>query len=95
MKWIEIIELRSTKEKGTLLKEDLREFVKGLKYEEGLFEAKVLSHGSLESDLSLHLYYDSENVDVSGSPLGLRLLTELKKFGMVDHNIWIQRREIQ
>ncbi len=45
-----------------------------------------------DADFSIHLYHDSKEADISGRPLGLRLASALKKFGLVNHNVWVERR---
>jgi len=31
------------------------------------------------------------DADISGSPLDLRLASALKKFGIVNHSVWVER----
>jgi hypothetical protein len=52
---------------------------------------KVYSHITVETDFSIHLYHDSKEADISGSPLGSRLASALKKFGLVNHSVWVER----
>jgi hypothetical protein len=44
----------------------------------------------IDTDFSIHLFHDSKKVEKSGSPLGLRLASALKEFGLVNHSIWIE-----
>ena len=91
MKWLEIIELRSVDRDRVLNELDPMSLVAGL--EPGLRpqEIKVYVHGTVETDMSVNLIYDSESVDTRGSSLGLRLVSMLKEFGLVNHSIWVER----
>ena len=51
---------------------------------------KIYNHVTVDSDFNIHLFHDSENVETSGSSLGLYLASFLKKHGLVNHSIWIQ-----
>ncbi len=44
----------------------------------------------VDTDFSIHLFHDSKKVEKSGSPLGLRLASALREFGLVNHSIWIE-----
>jgi len=88
MKWLEIIKLRSGRIEENLLEEFLRSFRSGRSRE--LVGIKTYRHASLENDLSVHLYWDSEKPKQEGSVLGLHLVQALKEFGMVDYSIWIE-----
>ncbi len=87
MKWVEIIKLRSAGNDPRGLNDlllpmsDLRQ--------SGL-EIGIYRHAALESDVSIHLYWDTEGPVRSGSELGLQLARTLEEFGLVDHSIWIK-----
>jgi len=51
---------------------------------------KSYSRVLIDSDFSIHLFHDSKNVEKIGSPLGLRIASSLKEFGLVNHTIWIE-----
>jgi len=91
MKWLEVIKLRSGGKDSGLLEELLRsihEFSQS-----GLLEMKTLRHAVLETDLSVHLYWESEQPEKNGSALGLRLAQALKEFGLIDHSVWIEEEK--
>ena len=92
MKWIEIIRLRSAKNASEPLKAFLPAM--GKTGQPGLLEARIYRHALWETDWSLHLLWESENPEKSGSTLGLRLAQALKDFGLVDHSVWTQDDEI-
>ncbi len=88
MKWLEVIKLRSTEESSGVVKELLRS-ISQLK-QPGLEEIKIYRHASLETDLSLHLQWNSERPERDGSAPGLHLVHALKEFGLVDHSLWVE-----
>jgi len=88
MRWLEVIKLRSAERGDGLLQGLLRPMSKVS--ESGLVEIKTYRHAALETDLSVHLHWDSEMADQSGSVLGLRLAQALRELGLTDHSIWIE-----
>ena len=90
MKWLEIIKLRSAGKDSGLLEEFLLSIDK--LGQSGLVEIKTYHHAALETDLSVHLHWESERPEQNGSTLGLRLAQALKEFGLTDHSIWIEER---
>ena len=91
MKWLEVIKLRSAA--GSLgLPEELLLSISGSN-QRGLVEMETYRHAALETDLSVHLHWDSEIPEPSGSALGLRLAQALKEFGLVDHSIWVEEKK--
>ncbi len=89
MKWLEVIKLRAAGKGERLLEKFVLSVDEASK--NGLVEMKTYYHAALETDLSLHLYWESEKLGQSGSAFGLRLAQSLKDFGLVDHSIWIER----
>jgi hypothetical protein len=49
----------------------------------------IYHHATLETDLSIHLIWDSDKTSRAGSKLGLMLAEVLKEFGMVDYAVWV------
>lgn len=88
MKWLEIIELRSVGRHQALVEQELADMVAGMEPKDKPRAVNVYSHVSVETDFSVHLLHDSETIEVNGSPLGLRLVSWLKEFGLVNHSIW-------
>ena len=91
MKWLEIIELRSVGSNRTLLESQLQSLINEVSQEATQQKIKVYSHITVETDFSIHLYHDSKEADISGSPLGQRLASALKEFGLVNHSVWVER----
>jgi len=91
MKWLEIIELRSVGSNRALLESELQSLINEVNQEARQQKIKVYSHITVETDFSIHLYHDSKEAEIGGSPLGLRLATALKEFGLVNHSVWVER----
>jgi hypothetical protein len=100
MKWVEIITLRSpSKINGQFIDELLKGVGESdsptdtLKH---LLEIKTYYHSVVETDLSIHIYWESEAGDQHKSPLGLRIFSALRSMGLLNHSVWIERaaREI-
>ena len=91
MKWLEIIELRSVGNKRAVIDSQLQTLINEVKQEAIQQAIKVYSNISVESDFSIHLYNDSTITDISGSPLGERLASALKEFGLVNHSVWTEK----
>jgi hypothetical protein len=54
-------------------------------------KSEVYTHSTLPTDISIHLHYDSAQVENQGSLLGLQLISELKAFGVVNHAVWVEK----
>jgi hypothetical protein len=52
---------------------------------------KAYSRVMIDTDFSIHLYRDSKEADISGSPLGQRQASVLNEFGLVNHKVWVER----
>lgn len=91
MKWLEVIKLRSAGKDSELLKELLVSIDKFS--QSGLVEMKTYHHAALETDLSVHLHWQSERPDRNGSSLGLRLAQALREFGLIDHSVWVEEEK--
>ena len=90
MKWLEIIQLRTTKRTMEKLKSHLEALIKEVEEETQKGDVKVYSHMTINTDFSVHLFHDSNKVEANGSQLGLYLASELKEFGLINHSIWIE-----
>ena len=90
MKWLEIIELRSVGRNRELLESQLQKLINEVDKETKKQAIKAYSRVMIGTDFSIHLFHDSNKVENSGSPLGLRLASALKELGLVNHSIWIE-----
>ena len=89
MKWIEIIELRSVSHRYVLQELDVENFLTDASLAVKPCAINVYRHGTIETDVSIHLLYDSKQVDIYGSVLGEQLTSFLKEFGLVNHTVWV------
>lgn len=90
MKWIETIELRSTAGRDFLKNIDLAALVTGLPEGCRPYRIVLLEHGTVTSDLCIHLMFDTKTVPRQGSEAGLWLKEMLRTAGLVSHKIWIE-----
>jgi len=91
MKWLEVIKLRSAGKNSESLKELLLSFERSS--QPALVEMKSYHHAALETDLTVHLHWESSRLEQNGSGLGLRLAQAFKEFGLVDHSIWVEEEK--
>jgi hypothetical protein len=90
MKWLEIIELRSVGKNREFLERELKNLIEELEKETERRAIKVYNRVAIDSDFSIHLFHDSINADINGSPLGLHLVSTLKEFGLINHSVWTE-----
>lgn len=91
MKWLEVIKLRSAGRDPELVKELLLSIDKSS--QRRLVETKAYRHAALETDMSVHLHWQSKRPELNGSRLGLRIAQALKEFGLIDHSVWVEQEK--
>jgi hypothetical protein len=100
MKWVEIITLRSpSKINGQFIDEPLKgvdESDSPTDTPKPLVEIIIYHHSVVETDLSIHIFWESEKGNQDKSPLGVGFSSALKTLGLLNHSVWIERaaREI-
>jgi len=94
MKWIEIITLRSP---SRINGEFIDALLNGAGRSEeatdapsDLVEIRTYHHSVVETDLSIHIYWESEKECQDKSPLGLRLSSVLKPLGLLNYSVWVE-----
>jgi hypothetical protein len=92
VKWLEIIKLRRAGNGEEILGEFLGSLANSGQIGE-LIEIRTYRHASFESDLNVHLYWESERPEPNGSALGLRLAQVLEEFGLMNHSVWIDEEK--
>ncbi len=90
MKWIEVIQLRAVGSNRKLLKSQLEKLTDEMDRNTKGQAFKTYRRVRIDTDFSIQLFHDSKKVKNSGSNLGLRLVSALKEFGLVNHSIWIE-----
>ena len=93
MKWIEIIELRSAGNTRKQLEAHLQEFMDQVEKKSEKQKVKLYTRMMIDTDVSIHLFHDSSKVKNRGSSLGIRLVSTLKSYGLVNHTIWIEKQK--
>ncbi len=58
----------------------------------GLISMQVYSHATLNTDLSIHLYWDTVNVSQQKTLLSSCLINVLEEFGLIHYTIWIAQK---
>ena len=89
MRWMEFIKVQTARAN---VAEILLDFVTECKNCHGLLEAKVFSHSSVD-DCSLCLLWNTDVAKPLGSSIGLQISNSLKKYGLVDHSVWVEMTE--
>ena len=90
MKWLETIELRSVECHRELLESQLQQLLLDVNKETEAQAIAIYHRVMIDSDVSIHLFHDSTHVERGGSSLGVRLVSSLKEFGLVNHRVWIE-----
>lgn len=89
MKWLEIIKLRTA---GINLEKRACDFIGLLTkntQDHGLPAIQVYYHATLNTDLSIHIHWDTQQASRQKTLLGSCLANKLEEFGMIHHTIWI------
>ena len=91
MAWIEVIQLRASGSKRHMVEKELMEMLDEISGLNTNTSIKIYHRMWVDTDTSIVLFHDAEEVDMVGSRLGLSLIQSLKTFGMVDHSVWMER----
>jgi hypothetical protein len=94
MKWVEVIEFRSFKKDQALLELDFWNCLNDAIGEADIVKIEVYNHSTLTTDISIHVHYESAEIESQGSPFGLRLVSELRAFGVVNHTVWVEAQTV-
>ena len=90
MKWVEIITLRShTKVDMQILDELLKQVVK-TKTSGHPEEIRMYQNSIVETDLSIHIYWETKPMRQHESPLGQQFSYALKGLGLLNYSVWIE-----
>ena len=99
MKWVEIITLRSPANINTQFVDEL---LKGVSESDSStdtpkhpVEIRIYHHSVVETDLSIHIYWESEPGSQNKSPLGLRFSSALRNLGLLNHSVWVETAALE
>ena len=87
MKWLEIISLRVERDQEKITREIAR-LLSEVAGPRDLVKIRVYSHGLIENDLAIHLFWETKTLSVRESFLGQELRYGLKEFGLTHHSLW-------
>lgn len=90
MKWVEVIQLRVTGCDKDLLKSELLKLINESDKSTGEQMMMVYGRVLVDTDYTIQIIHKTKNVENNGSSLGLRLVSALKAFGLVNHSIWVE-----
>lgn len=91
MKWMEILRLRVAVDQHDRVGPQLDMLLAGLVGEPGLTKATTYVGVTSPGDMGLTLLWDTEsNPPTFGSSLAQGLVPACRKFGLVDHSVWIE-----
>lgn len=88
MRWHEVIHLRVIDQEYDRLLPIFTQLLEEIQEKERCLKVKLFKRAQIETDVCLYLLHESNNVEVVGSAVGLRLVEALKPFGMVNHTVW-------
>lgn len=88
MNWLEIIHLRATGRRTEQFEQSVEQLIDEAKQEGCCEKIHIYGRVLVDTDMCIHLHRDTMPVAKNGSPLGLRLASALREFGMVNHTVW-------
>jgi hypothetical protein len=102
MKWVEIISLRCAANIDALFVNVVNELFKAISESDlatdtpkHLVEIRGYHHSIVETDLSIHIYWEAESRSQDKSPLGLRFYSALKPLGLLNHSVWTETAALE
>ena len=90
MNWVEIIRLRSNGNVQESLIQELLKPVAEDKERNGLVSMRIYRNPWIDTDISIHLHWESTRLEQHGSAMALRLAQTLKEFGLINHSAWVE-----
>lgn len=93
MRWLEIITIRSA---GNIPKPVIAELLRQMDQIDDIKRPaaiKMYHHAGMDTDVSIHIHWNSISGSQGKSPLGLMLSHALKEFGLLNHSIWIEEEQ--
>ena len=91
MKWIEEIRVRTHPRREKESMEALLEMAASITQNKQIQSASVFTHHSAPGGFSLFLVWDTTSIPMQGSDTAVLILDGLKPFGLLDHNVLVER----
>jgi hypothetical protein len=92
LKWLEFIRVQTAEAPRDAAALALLSLAKDIAQTPGLSKADVYAHASVNGDFAISLLWDSDQPQPMGSVIGLNIKDTLKKYGLVDHSVWIEKQ---
>ncbi len=96
MKWVEIISLRCPANIDLRFVVELFKEASDSDSPHPPVEIRVYRHSTVETDLSFHIHWESENKETPRkSALGLRFASALRNLGLLNHSVWAEAKAMK
>ena len=90
MKRLEIIHLRLIGSRPPGFIDEIR---KSITNQDSSVKISIYHHAAVKTDLAIHLHLEAGIKDPHVTELGLRLVSALQQYGMVEHTVWLEEKE--
>ena len=90
MKWMEIITLRSLAKTNKQLVDELLHQLFQQKASGLDASIRVYHHPTVETDVSIHILWETQAQHTGKSPLSQQLTYALKELGLLSYSIWVE-----
>lgn len=90
MNWLEIIELRTSENNSETVVRELSQLINDINQLGKQTDVKLYFKTYLKTDLSIHIKHNKGPINQKGSDLGLQIASNLKTYGLVNHNFWVE-----
>lgn len=88
-KWVEIISIRLSQRKNVpMVRKIYRSIMTSITGAEATMDAVLYTNARVETDWSIHIFWEYHKVPAEKTTLGLRLAETLRSFGLVNHSVW-------
>ena len=91
MKCVEVITLRSLARVNIESMDELLRQVFKAKLSGFTPEIRVYRHSTVETDFSIHIYWETKEQHPKETPLGHQLTDGLKELGLLTHSVWVEK----
>jgi len=91
MKCVEVITLRSLVKANIESMDELLRQVFKSKISGVTPDVSIYRHSMLETDFSIHIYWETKEQHTKGTPLGQQLTSGLEGLGLLTHSVWVEK----
>jgi hypothetical protein len=95
MKWVEVVTLRSLAKVNPQLVDELLHQVVESKTPGHPADIRIYHHSVVETDLSIHIHWETKDQHPRESPLGQQLSYALKGMGLLNHSVWVEAAALE